>query len=371
MAPEATHRRKREPRTASGRKKGTMDPETGKGSDSVAPVQPETAGSAGRTELTAQGAVADTALGEERLRAQAKAFLLASKAPSTLRAYRSDWEHFASWCEGRNVSCLPATPETVALYLVSLAETRRPATMTRRLTSIAKAHSAAGHGSPASLQHAVVAETLQGIRRTLGTAQPGKTALLTADLVQILAHLPSGLAGARDRALLLLGYTGALRRSELARVRLEDLQWVGEGALLNLPWSKTDQQGQGRKVAVPKGAHRGTCPVAAIENWIEAAGLKEGPIFREVDRHGRVGSVAIHSDTVGAIVKKAVGRAGLEPEGFAGHSLRAGFATQVARNGGSAFDIMRQTGHRSVTTVSRYVREAQIFRDAPASKLGL
>ena len=348
-----------------------MDEPTGQGSEHEAGIGQGTAGPADPGGLMAPGAVPDSALGEERLHAQARAFLRASKAPSTLRAYRSDWDHFTAWCKGRNDSFLPAAPETVALYLVALAETHRPATLTRRLTSIAKAHSAAGHPSPASLQNAIVAETLQGIRRTLGTAQPGKTALLTADLVQVLAHLPPGLAGVRDRALLLLGYTGALRRSELAASTIEDLVWVAEGAVLNLPWSKTDQEGQGRKVAIPRGAHRATCPVTALKDWIEAAGIEEGPVFREVDRHGRVGTVAIHRDTVGAIIKRAVKRAGFQEEGFAGHSLRAGFATQAARNGASAFDIMRQTGHRSITTVSRYVREAQIFRDAPASKLGL
>ncbi len=322
-------------------------------------------------ELAAPQAVPDTALGEERLHAQARAFLRASKTPSTLRAYRSDWQHFVSWCDGRTVLSLPAAPETVALYLVALAETHRPATLTRRLTSIAKAHAAAGHPNPATTQHAIVSETLQGIRRTLGAAQPGKTPLLTADLIQVLAHLPSGLAGVRDRALLLVGYTGGLRRSELAAFTIDDLGWVPEGAVLTLRRSKTDQAGQGRKVAIPKGAHVATCPVSALRQWLEAAGIVEGALFREVDRHGTVGELGIHRDSVGAILKRAVARAGFDPKGFAGHSLRAGFATQAARNGASAFDIMRQTGHRSITTVSRYVRDAQIFRDAPASKLGL
>ncbi len=321
--------------------------------------------------LATSGAFPDTALGEERLHAQARAFLRASKAPSTLRAYRSDWQHFITWCDGRTVSSLPAAPETVALYLVALAETHRPATLTRRLTSIAKAHSTAGHPNPATTQHAVVAETLQGIRRTLGTAQPGKSPLLTADLIQVLAHLPSCLAGVRDRALLLVGYTGGLRRSELAALTVDDLAWVPEGAVLTLRRSKTDQAGQGRKVAIPRGAHAATCPVSALGQWLEAAGIVSGALFREVDRHGKVGELGIHRDSVGGILKRAVARAGFDPAGFAGHSLRAGFATQAARNGASAFDIMRQTGHRSITTVSRYVRDAQIFRDAPASKLGL
>ena len=321
--------------------------------------------------LVAAGTVPDAAFGEERLQIQARAFLGASKAPSTLRAYRSDWQHFVAWCDGRGVLSLPAGACTVALYLVALAETHRPATLTRRLTSIAKAHATAGHPNPATTEHAVVAETLQGIRRTLGTAQPGKTPLLTADLIQVLAHLPPGLAGLRDRALLLVGYTGGLRRSELAALTVDDLAWVPEGAVLTLRRSKTDQAGQGRQVAIPRGAHAATCPITALGHWLGAARIVSGALFREVDRHGKVGAAGVHRDSVGAILKRAVERAGFAPERFAGHSLRAGFATQAARNGASAFDIMRQTGHRSITTVSRYVRDAQIFRDAPASKLGL
>ena len=308
---------------------------------------------------------------EKWLYDQARAFLRASKAPSTLRAYSSDWAHFVAWCNGRGATSLPAGPETVALYLVALAATHRPSTITRRLTSIAKAHAAAGHPNPATTDHIVVAETLQGIRRTLGTAQPGKTPLLTADLIQVLAHLSPGLSGLRDRALLLTGYTGGLRRSELAALSLEDLDWKNEGAVLTLRRSKTDQGGQGRQVAIPRGAHAATCPVTALRLWIEAAGLETGPLFREVDRHGRVGEARLHPDSVGAILKRAVARAGFDPAEFGGHSLRAGFATQAARNGATVFDIMRQTGHRSIATVSRYVRDAQIFRDAPAAKLGL
>ena len=318
----------------------------------------------GLTELSAAAA-------ERRLHDQARAFVRASKAPSTLRAYGSDWAHFFAWCGGRGTPALPANAETVALYLVSLAETHRPATITRRLTSIAKAHAAAGHPNPATTDLIVVAETLQGIRRTLGTAQPGKTPLLTADLIQVLAHLPSGPGGVRGRALLLVGYTGGLRRSELAALTVEDLAWKDEGAVLTLRRSKTDQEGQGRQVAIPRGVHSATCPVSALRHWIESGSITRGPLFREVDRHGRVGARRLHSDSVGAILKRAVARAGFDPAKFGGHSLRAGFATQAARNGATAFDIMRQTGHRSLATVSRYVREAQIFRDAPAGKLGL
>ena len=289
---------------------------------------------------------------------QARDYARAAKAPSTLRAYASDWRHFVAWCAAHNLEALPASPETVALYLTSLARTHRPGTLTRRLTSITKAHQARGLVSAAAVSELAVGETLKGIRRTLGTAQKGKASLLTADLLQVLAHLSPDLAGIRDRALLLVGYAGALRRSELAALELSDVAWVEEGAVLTLRRSKTDQEGQGRGVAIPRGAHVQSCPVRALQAWIEAAGLREGALFRPVDRHGRLRAGHLHGDAVGEIVKRALGRAGFAVERFGGHSLRAGFATQAAKNGATAFDIMRQTGHRSVQTVSRYVRDA-------------
>ena len=307
----------------------------------------------------------------EQLAAEAQAFARAAKAPSTLRAYASDWRHFVDWCAEQDLSALPASPETVALYLAALARTHRPATLTRRLTAISKAHQAEKFATPATVSELAVGETLKGIRRTLGTAQRAKTPLLTADLLQMLAHLGADLAGTRDRALLLVGYAGAFRRSELAALDREDLAWVEEGAVLTLARSKTDQEGKGRQVAIPRGAHTATCPVRALRSWVEQAQVSEGPLFRPVDRHGKLRRGRLHPDAVGAIVKRTLVRAGFEAGKFGGHSLRAGFATQAAKNGATAFDIMRQTGHRSVQTVSRYVRDAQIFRDAPAGKLGL
>lgn len=309
--------------------------------------------------------------GIEALAVQARDYARAAKASSTLRAYAADWRHFVAWAGVHGLQALPASAETIALYLAALARTHKPATITRRLTSITKAHQALGMTSAATVSELAVSETLKGIRRTLGVAQKAKMPLLTADLLQVLAHLPSGLAGVRDRALLLAGYAGALRRSELAALDIKDVAWVDEGAVLTLRRSKTDQQGQGRQVALPRGAHAQTCPVRALRGWIEDAGLRDGALFRPADRHGRLRSGRLHGDAVGEIVKRALGRAGFEAGKYGGHSLRAGFATQAAKNGATAFDIMRQTGHRSVQTVSRYVREAQIFRDAPAGKLGL
>ena len=170
----------------------------------------------------------------------AAAYARAAKAPSTLRAYASDWRHLVDWSAEHSLASLPAQPETVALYLTALARTHKPATITRRLTAISKAHQAQGHPTPAKVAELAVGETLKGIRRALGTAQQAKTPLLTADLLQVLAHLPPNLAGIRDRALLLVGYAGALRRSELASLDFEYLTWVDEGAVLRLTRSKTD-----------------------------------------------------------------------------------------------------------------------------------
>jgi integrase len=302
---------------------------------------------------------------------RARAYAQAAKAPATRRAYRADWADFSAWCAGRGVAALPATPKTVGLYLAARAGSHRPATLARRLSAIAKAHQAQGLRSPASLEHPQVGETLKGIRRVHGTAQRQKRALRTADLLQVLAHLDAGLLGVRDRALLLVGFAGALRRAELAALTYEDLAWEPEGVVVTLRYSKTDQEGKGRKVVLPRGGHAASCPVGALKVWLTAAGITTGPLFRAVDRHGRVRPAGLHRDSVGAILKRALARAGFTAAEFGGHSLRAGFATQAASNGATVFDIMRQTGHTSVESVARYVREAQLFRDAPASKLGL
>jgi integrase len=302
---------------------------------------------------------------------QAEAFVRAAKAPSTLRAYRSDWDHFFGWCRQHTLCPLPASPETIALYLTALAATHRPATMTRRLTAITKAHAIAGHPSPATMQQPAVSETLKGIRRTLGTAQPTKAPLLTADVRRMVEALPDTVAGRRDRALLLLGFAGGFRRSELAALDVGDILPTDDGLVIKLRRSKTDPEGKGRDVGIPYGSTPSTCPVRALTAWKTAAGLSEGALFRGVDRHGRVGSVRLHKDSVGLVVKRAAEAAGLDPAKYAGHSLRAGLATQAYLNGAGELAIMRQTGHRSLAMVRRYIRDGSLFRENPATKLGL
>ena len=306
-----------------------------------------------------------------RLADGTRAFLAAAQASSTRRAYRADWSHFTEWCSDLGLTALPAKPETVALYLTELASSHRPTTLRRRLTVISRAHQAAGHPSPASMQQPLVSETLKGIRRTVGTAERTKRPLYTEQLRAMIRAMPGSLQGIRDRALLLVGFAGGFRRSELVGLMIENLVIEDDGLVILLQRSKTDQEGKGRTVALPYGSSPETCPVRACRNWIDAAGISDGPLFREIDRHGRMQARALHRDSVGMIVKRAAARIGLDPAEYAGHSLRAGLATQAYLNGANELAIMQQTGHRSLATVRKYIREGSLFRDNPAAKLGL
>jgi len=306
----------------------------------------------------------------ERIESRLAEYLEAGTASSTRRAYAGDFARFAAWCETFNAAPLPAAPAIVARYLVDSAETHKPATVTRQASAIAWAHTAAGHESPTRTD--AVRETLRCIRRKDGTAPDAKAPLTVADVRAITAgHLPAGVKGARDRALLLVGFAGGLRRSELVGIDVEHVAFVGEGVVITLPRSKTDQDGAGRPVAIPFGTHKDTCPVRALQTWIAAAGIEAGPVFRPVNRHGQIGSDRLTGRAVALVVKHYAAALGRDADDFAGHSLRAGFATAAARGGASERDIMRQTGHKSAAMVRRYIRDGNLFRANAAGALGL
>ena len=310
--------------------------------------------------------------GLEDLIERAHSYIQAAKAPATLRAYRTDFEDFTRFCKGHNLSYLPATPTTVALYIADRAGSLSSATITRRLTSITKAHPAAGfEDSPSSSHHFVVSETLKGIRRSIGTAQEGKAPLLTSDTRRIVASCPETLSGLRDRALVLVGFAGAFRRSELAAIDFAHISFTKDGLVIDLCRSKTDQEAAGRKVGIPFGKEEETCPVRALRRWLAASGISSGAVFRGVDRHGKLSRRGLHKDCVGWILKRAASRAGLKPEPLGGHSLRAGCVTQAAMNGVSDRDIMRQTGHKSAEMLARYIRIGEIFTRNAAAGLGI
>lgn len=299
---------------------------------------------------------------------EAKGYQRASKAPNTVRAYRSDWLAFTSWCDEHGVSALPASPDTLAVYLAEAARTLKPSTLTRRCSSVSMAHQMAGYESPT--KHITVRTTMAGIRREKGTAPAQKSPILTADLRTMVATLPDTLAGARDRALLLLGFAGALRRSELVSIDIEHLDDRSDGLVVTVVRSKTDQEGGGRKIGIPYGSNPSTCPVRAVRTWLERSGIEDGPLFRPVC-HGRVLPSRLSGRSVALIVKRVGTATGLDPDNYAGHSLRAGLVTSAAAAGVAERAIMNQTGHRSLPTLRRYIREGSLFRENAAAAVGL
>ena len=300
---------------------------------------------------------------------QAKEFARRSKAENTLRGYRADWREFCAWCEGQGLRPLPATAETVAAFIASSAGRLKVGSIQRRLNAIAEAHKAMGIDSPTTT--GIVRATLKGIRRTLGTAASQKAAAITDDIRAMVDAADEGPIGLRDRALLLLGFAGAFRRSELVALNVGDLVFSHDGLTVTLRRSKTDQDGAGRKVGIPYGANPNTCPVRVVQSWLEGSAISDGPVFRSINRHGQIRPGRLSPADVARVVKKLAQRAGLDPLKYAGHSLRAGHATAAAIAGASERSIMNQTGHRSVQMVRRYIRDGNLFRENSAGKLGL
>lgn len=296
------------------------------------------------------------------------AYLRAARAPNTERAYRADWRHFSAWCDGRGRTALPADEATVALYLADLAGTHKPSTLQRRVSAIAQAHKAAGYTPPTK---GGAAKTLAGIRRTHGTAQEGKAPARTAEVRRMVSTCGDGPLGTRDRALLLLGFAGAFRRSELVGLDVSDLDFGANGLTVTLRRSKTDQEGAGQKVGVPYGSHPDTCPVRALRAWLDTAGIASGAVFRRVDRWGHVLPERLTGQAVALVVKRRAEAAGLDPARYAGHSLRAGLATAAAEAGVPERVIMAQTRHRSLPMVRRYIRDGNLFRENAAAAVGL
>lgn len=303
--------------------------------------------------------------------------IAASKSEATKSAYRSDWKHFDLWCAESSLAPLPATPQTVALYISHLSmpgkgeKARAVATITRRLAAINSVHKGKGLKAPGKMDDPVLAAALQGIRRILGTKQKAKKPLTLDLILRIVDNLQGPVASRRDHALLLVGFVGALRRSELAAMRVEDLKLHANGYTLRIPRSKTDQERKGREVELLRGKDYKSCPVRTLQNWLKAENIVSGPIFRKVDLYGNVGERPLTPHAVGEIVKRLVKQAELaDPKEYGAHSLRAGFVTQAAAKGASDRQIMRQTGHKSHAMIDRYARAEQKDREAAVAALG-
>ena len=289
-------------------------------------------------------------------------FIEAGRAQRTRKIYEEAFERFRQWATNKNRSPLPASSETMALYMIYLSdEGKKPATIDLALTSIRVIHSAANFPL---LPNAQLQQLRKGLRRTKGVKQR-QARPLTVELLTRGLQREATMIAIRDRALLLLGFAGALRRSEIVSLQVEDLDFKDEGLMLNIQKSKTDQEAKGRTIPIHLGSSENLCPVSALKRWLKEAKIESGLVFRNVAKGGRVGA-ALTTRSISRIVKRCAERAGEDASGFSGHSLRAGYATEAARRGAQSHQIMMVTGHRSDTMVRRYVREGRAFLDSVA-----
>jgi len=305
----------------------------------------------------------------ETISEDAAAFIRDSRSESTKRAYRSDWVGFETWCNGRGLVALPATPGTVADYVASLAQTAKASTIGRKVASISTAHKMAGHLSPCASE--IVLSTLKGIRRTLTVATVKKTPVRVANLRACFETASTDPAGIRNRALLLIGYAGAFRRSELVGLDLADVERTHEGIIITLRRSKTDQTGEGHRKGIPYGSNPGTCPVRALVAWLDLVNATDGPVFSRIRKGGQMTRERLSDKSVADIVKSLAPAMGLDPTKVGGHSMRAGFVTDAYGVGASEASIMATTGHKSTTVMVGYRREANLFRQNAAAMVGL
>ena len=298
-------------------------------------------------------------------------FASLADAKNTQRAYLSDWKQFLAWCSKRNKSPLPASADDVATYLRFAAQKLKLniSTVTRRVSAITEAHKRNGYESPCS--EWIVKNTMKRLRRELGTPARGKNPILVSDLKEMVAHCPPTLSGIRDRAVLLFCFAGAFRRSELVSINIDDLTSSDEGLVVLLRQSKTDQKREGRKVAIPFGKYPETCPIRALLHWVESANLTTGPLFRSMTKFERPRTNRMSDRVVADLVKKYCALIGKRESSFSGHSLRSGLATSAAIAGASEASIQKQTGHKSLLVLRRYIRDGSLFRENAASKVGL
>jgi len=361
---------------------GKVRPGPGEGSDGGS----EAAGSGGKSE-----ALEDPARLRELQESLGRLedFAAQSQAENTIRAYAADLEDFRHWCKKYDREWLPATPKTIGLYLGARADELSLATLERRLAAIASLHKEEGYESPASVAEGPLRKIWKGIVREKTRQQDGAPPLMVEDLRAIIEHLPrysssdegpSGeltLTALRDRALLLVGWSGALRRSELVALTTEDVEFIeGEGVNVYVRQSKADQEGSGLVKGLPYGQNKLTCPVTALRQWLQAAETKvdgpfEGDIFRRFYRGESIGESAMTSQYVSTVLKRHAESAGLGPDKYSAHSLRAGFITQAIRAGKAERRVKEHSGHASWETFNQYVEEAGTFQDNPAEDIGL
>ena len=296
-----------------------------------------------------------------------------SKSPNTLRAYQADFRDFSLFCIKNGLSSMPTEPKILAIYLTHLSKSSKFSTLKRRIASISVIHRIKGHYL--DTKHPIIMENLHGIKRTLGSRQKSKKPLLINDLKLIINVIDEKEIKAknlieakvkisnnrRDKALILLGFAGGFRRSELVNLEYDDIEFVKEGVKIIIKRSKTDQSGEGTIKAIPYFDNEKYCPVTALKNYMTYG----------VAIPNKVKIFDISDKSVALIIKKYASLSGLDPNKYAGHSLRSGFATSAAESGAEERNIMAMTGHKTNQMVRRYIQEANLFKNNALNKIKL
>tara|TARA_A100001011_G_scaffold375866_1_gene437853 strand:+ start:46 stop:963 length:918 start_codon:yes stop_codon:yes gene_type:complete len=282
-----------------------------------------------------------------------------SKSFNTLRAYQSDYNDFSIFCSKNGFQSMPTQPKILALYLTELSTKSKFSTLKRRLASISILHKMRGHYI--DTKHPIIMENLMGIKRAKGTHQKGKKPILISDLKLLINAIDESqekhIRKIRDKALILIGFSGGFRRSELVNIEIQDIEFVTEGVKIFVKRSKTDQSGEGMRKAIPYFNNNQFCPVIALKKWIDAFEKNQNKIFNISDKN------------VALIIKKYASIAGLDSNKYAGHSLRSGFATSAAESGAEERNIMAMTGHKTTEMVRRYIKEANLFKNNALNKI--
>ena len=297
--------------------------------------------------------------------------LKSSKANNTLRAYKSDFKDFGAFCVKHGLNSLPTEPKTVSLYLTHLSKNSKISTLRRRLVSISMVHKLKGHYL--DTKHPIIVENLMGIKRVKGSIQIGKKPILINHLKTIINVIDEQkieeVKKLRDKSIILVGFGGGFRRTELISINYEDLDFVSEGVKITIKRSKTDQFGEGMIKGLPYFNNKIYCPVINLKKWLEISKIKSGPIFKRFAKGSILTEKRLTDQSVVLLIKEYLNLAGIDNKNFAGHSLRSGFATVAAESGADERSIMAMTGHKTTQMVRRYIREANIFKNNALNKI--
>ncbi len=298
--------------------------------------------------------------------------LKSSKALNTVRAYKSDFKDFGLFCIKNGLKNLPTDPKIVSLYLTFLSSKNvKVSTIKRRLVSIGVIHKMKGYYL--DTKHPAIIENLMGIKRRKGVKQKAKKPLLINDLKQIIDVINKqkdpDIKKLRNKALLLIGFSGGFRRNELVSIDLDDVEFVFEGLKIKLKKSKTDQFSEGFTKGIPHFENSLYCPVNNLKKWLNISKIKKGPIFTKFSKGSKITNIRLSDQSVALIIKEYLIKSGINSENYSGHSLRSGFATSAAEAGAEERSIMSMTGHKSTDMVRRYIKEANLFKNNALNKI--